>query len=76
MLRFSTAVSPRSPEETSLHTEATGSAPPDAFGPFRVLHQVGAGALGPVFRAYDPDQDKLVAVKLFRLELPPERSGR
>ena len=29
--------------------------------------------LGPVFRAYDPGQDKLVAVKLFRLDLPPER---
>jgi hypothetical protein len=29
--------------------------------------------LGPVFRAYEPDRDRLVAVKLFRLELPPER---
>src|SRR5438132_8878215 len=56
-----------------LHTEATGAAPPDAFGPFRVLHQIGAGALGPVFRAFDPDRDRLVAVKLFRLDLPPER---
>jgi serine/threonine protein kinase len=64
---------PRSPEEISLHTEAAGSAPPDAFGPFRVLHQIGAGALGPVFRAYDPGQDKLVAVKLFRVDLPPDR---
>ena len=26
-----------------------------------------------MFRAYDPEQDKLVAVKLFRLDLPPER---
>ena len=72
MLRFF-ATFARSPEEISLHTEAAGSAPPDAFGPFRVLHQIGAGALGPVFRAYDPEQDKLVAVKLFRLDLPPER---
>ena len=72
MLRFSRRSS-RSPEEISLHTEAGGSAPPDAFGPFRVLHQIGAGALGPVFRAYDPGQDKLVAVKLFRVDLPPER---
>jgi hypothetical protein len=47
--------------------------PPEGFGPFRVLHQIGAGAQGPVFRAYEPDQDKLVAVKLFRLDLPPER---
>ena len=61
---------------TSLHTDAAGTAPPDAFGPFRVLHQIGAGALGPVFRAYDPEQEKLVAVKWFRLDLPPERTHR
>jgi protein kinase-like protein/PEGA domain-containing protein len=71
MLRF--ASSPPSFEENSLHTEAAGSAPPDAFGPFRVLHQIGAGALGPVFRAYDSEQAKLVAVKLFRIDLSPER---
>lgn len=57
----------------TLNTDAAGAAPPDAFGPFRVLHQIGAGALGPVFRAYQPEQDRLVAVKLFRLDLPPER---
>src|SRR5262245_27101641 len=56
-----------------LHTEASGAAPPEAFGPFRVLHQVGAGTLGPVFRAHDPDRDRLVAIKQFTLELPPER---
>src|SRR5215831_2640881 len=56
-----------------LHTEAAGSTPPDAFGPFRVLHQIGNGALGPVFRAYDSDRDRLVAIKVFRLDLPPER---
>src|SRR5678815_2255322 len=56
-----------------LHTEASGTAVPDAFGPFRVLHQIGAGALGPVFRAYDPERDRLVAVKLFRLDIPPHR---
>ena len=61
-------------EENPLNTDAAGSAPPDAFGPFRVLHQIGAGALGPVFRAYQPEQDRLVAVKLFRLGLSPERS--
>ncbi len=47
--------------------------PPDAFGPFRVLHQIGNGGLGPVFRAYDSDRDRLVAIKVFRLDLPPER---
>lgn len=38
-----------------------------------MLHQIGNGALGPVFRAYDSDRDRLVAVKVFRLDLPPER---
>lgn len=56
-----------------LHTEAAGTEPPDAFGPFRVLHQVGAGTLGPVFRAYDADRARLVAVKVLRLDVPPER---
>ncbi|HEX7138045.1 MAG TPA: PEGA domain-containing protein [Vicinamibacterales bacterium] len=34
---------------------------------------MGAGTLGPVFRAYDARRERLVAVKLFRLDLPPER---
>jgi len=49
--------------------------PPEAFGPFRVLHQIGAGTLGPVFRAHEPDRDRLVAIKVFRLDLTPEQTG-
>ncbi|MEP6915721.1 MAG: PEGA domain-containing protein [Acidobacteriota bacterium] len=49
-------------------------APPPAFGPFRVLHQIGIGALGPVFRTYEPTRDRLVAVKVFRLDITPEQS--
>src|SRR5947207_15245630 len=56
-----------------LQTEAAGPAPDDAFGPFRVLHQIGAGVLGPVFRTYDPEHDRLAAVKWFRLDVPPQR---
>jgi serine/threonine protein kinase len=58
-----------------LHTEPAGAAPFDTFGPFRVLHQIAAGTLGPVFRAYDPDHDRLVAVKLFQFQddLGPDR---
>src|SRR4051812_48938828 len=48
--------------------------PPPAFGPFRVLHQIGIGALGPVFRTYEPTRDRLVAVKVFRLDVPPEQA--
>jgi hypothetical protein len=39
-----------------------------------VLHQIGVGALGPVFRTYEPTRDRLVAVKVFRLDLTPEQS--
>lgn len=39
-----------------------------------MLHQIGAGTLGPVFRAYDSTRERLVAVKLFTLDLPPERA--
>lgn len=72
MLRFTTF--PRG--VPTLHTDASGTAPPDAFGPFRVLHQIGVGVLGPVFRAYQPDPGRLVAVKQFRLDLPPENAHR
>src|SRR2546422_6002091 len=59
-----------------LPTDAADHAPSDAFGPFRVLHQIGAGTLGPVFRAYDAERERLVAVKVFKLDLPPDRVHR
>jgi serine/threonine-protein kinase len=37
------------------------------------VHQVGAGALGPVFRGYDPEGDRAVAIKSFPLDLTPEQ---
>ena len=49
--------------------------PPAAFGPFRVLHQVGAGSLGPVFRAHDAAGGRLVAIKAFRLDVTPEQAA-
>jgi len=38
------------------------------------VHQVGAGVLGPVFRGYDPEHDRAVAIKAFALDLTPERA--
>ncbi|MEO6222638.1 MAG: PEGA domain-containing protein [Vicinamibacterales bacterium] len=55
--------------------EPAGFSAPAAFGPFRVLHQIGSGVLGPVFRTFDPEQEKLVAVKVFRLDVVPEVSA-
>jgi hypothetical protein len=37
-----------------------------------VLHQVGAGTLGPVYRAHDAADGRLVAIKAFHLDLPPD----
>lgn len=50
------------------------SSPPSAFGRYRVVHQVGAGVLGPVFRGYDPEHDRAVAIKAFSLDLTPEQA--
>lgn len=47
--------------------------PPAAIGRFRVLHQIGAGASGPVFRAVHPETGAPLAIKLFTLALLPER---
>ncbi len=55
--------------------DPAGFTAPAAFGPFRVLHQIGSGVLGPVFRTFDPQQEKLVAVKVFRLDVVPEISA-
>jgi serine/threonine protein kinase len=56
--------------------EFASFSPPSAFGPFRVLHQIGSGVLGPVFRTYDAERDRLVAVKAFRLDIVPEQAAR
>lgn len=32
------------------------------------------GALGPVFRTYEPTRDRLVAIKVFRLDVTPEQA--
>lgn len=39
-----------------------------------MLHQIGAGVLGPVFRAYQPAPGRLVAIKQFHLDLSPENA--
>ena len=56
--------------------ESNGFSPPSAFGAFRVLHQIGTGVLGPVFRTYDSEHDRLVAVKAIRLDIVPEQVVR
>ncbi len=58
-----------------LTGETPGSySAPAAFGRFQVLHQIGAGVLGPVFLARDPDRHS-VAIKVFRLDITPEQAA-
>jgi serine/threonine-protein kinase len=56
--------------------ESSSLSAPTAFGSYRVLHQIGSGVLGPVFRTHDPRADRLLAVKVFRLDLPPDGVAR
>ena len=38
------------------------------------MHQIGAGVLGPVFRAYHPPHDRPFAVKAFHIDITPEQA--
>ena len=67
-------IRPRSSSRSLTREDPSAFSPPPAFGPFRVLHQIGIGALGPVFRTYEPTRDRLVAVKVFRLDIVPEQA--
>ena len=66
----------RSGDFALLFDESSGSTAPPTFGAYRVLHQIGSGVLGPVFRSYDPQRDRLIAVKAFKLDIVPEDAER
>jgi hypothetical protein len=41
-----------------------------------VLHQIGTGSLGPVFRGSDPQRRDPVAIKVLRIPLTPQQRAR
>ena len=57
------------PERTTASMPETGpptAAQPDRLGRYVIVKQLGAGAMGVVYKAFDPDLDRKVAIKLLR----------
>ena len=46
--------------------------PPPKFGRYRVQHQIGVGATGPVFRSENPETHAPLVIKALRTYLPPD----
>ena len=59
---------------TLTHEGSSAFTAPGAFGPYRVMNQIGVGVLGPVFRTCHSEDDRLVALKAFYLDLTPEQA--
>ena len=55
--------------QRSAQSPTTAAIPGERIGRYIILQRIGAGAMGEVFAAYDPELDRKVAIKL----LHPER---
>jgi serine/threonine protein kinase len=84
LVRFATSVEdwraalplPRRSTRTSGGTAVEDSLVPDEIGRYIVVSKVGTGAMGTVYRAHDPQLDRLVAVKVPRMDKVPRDKGK
>lgn len=72
-VELNTLLFPQQTSEIDQHIHetkpnASKETPEENFGRFKLLEELGHGAFGTVYRAYDPTLDRVVALKLPRLE--------
>jgi tRNA A-37 threonylcarbamoyl transferase component Bud32 len=84
LVRFATSVEdwraalplPRRSTRTPDGTAVEDSQVPEKIGRYVVVSRVGTGAMGTVYRAHDPQLDRLVAVKVPRMDKVPTDKGK
>lgn len=61
----------------SVNAELFGEAPPElTLGRYRVIDILGSGGMGVVYRAYEPELDRIVALKIVRPRMDATKSAK